>query len=258
MSGIDLATARILVTNDDGIHAPGIRTLERIARALTKDVWTVAPESEQSGAGHSLTLRYPLRIRKLSARRFAVDGTPTDAVLLGVQVAMQKRRPTLVLSGVNRGGNLGEDVTYSGTVSAAMEATLMGIPAIALSQCVDGPNPAHWMTAEEHAPDIIRRLAAIEWPRNVLYNVNFPSCAPGGVTGVRATSQGRRKIGGSLQEGRDPRGRPYYWITTLRNEAEVAAHSDLAAVQDRAVSVTPLYLDLTHRPALRALQGVFE
>ncbi len=131
---IDLAAARILISNDDGIEAPGLKLLTKVARTLSRDVWVVAPEQEQSGASHSLTLYRPLRVRKLGPRRFAVDGTPTDCVLLAVNVLLRDKRPSLVLSGVNAGGNLGEDVTYSGTVAAAMEATLLGVPAIALSQ----------------------------------------------------------------------------------------------------------------------------
>ena len=130
-----LRTARILVTNDDGIHAPGLKALERVAKSLSKDVWTVAPEVEQSAASHSLTTRRPLRLRKFGPRRFAVDGTPTDCVLVAVHKVLADKVPDLVLSGFNHGGNLGEDVTYSGTVAAAMEATALSIPAIALSQC---------------------------------------------------------------------------------------------------------------------------
>ena len=257
MTAVDLANARILVTNDDGIHAPGIKVLEKIARSLSKDVWTVAPEEEHSGAGHSLTLRYPLRLRQLSRRRFAVDGTPTDAVLLGVQVLLKAKRPTLVLSGVNRGGNLGEDVTYSGTVAAAMEGTQLGIPSIALSQCTRPGQPVYWAATEHHAADVIRRVCAVGWPRNVLINLNFPACPPASVTGIRATSQGRHKIGGALQEGRDPRGQTYYWIATTRDEDDGVAGTDLHAVRNHAISVTPLFLDLTHRPTLQPLMEIF-
>ncbi|MGE0723621.1 MAG: 5'/3'-nucleotidase SurE [Alphaproteobacteria bacterium] len=253
MSAIDLAKARILVTNDDGIHAPGLKILEKVARSLSKDVWTVAPEEEQSGAGHSLTLRYPLRIRQVSRRRYAVDGTPTDAVLMGVRVLLAGKAPTLVLSGVNRGGNLGEDVTYSGTVAGAMEGTQLGIPSIALSQCVKAGHPVHWATTEQHAAEVIRKVSAAGWPRNVLINVNFPACPAASVTGVQATAQGRHKIGGALQEGKDPRGNPYYWIATTRDEDDSADGTDLAVVRRHAISVTPLYLDLTHRPTLKPL-----
>ena len=152
---IELAAARILVTNDDGINSPGIKLLARVARGLSRDVWVVAPEQEQSGASHSLTLSRPLRIRKLGARRFAVDGTPTDCVLLAVNAIMRDQRPTLVLSGVNAGANLGEDVTYSGTVAAAMEATLLEVPAIAFSQHYENRRAIPWKTAEAHAAPVI-------------------------------------------------------------------------------------------------------
>ena len=186
----DLSNLRILISNDDGVNAPGIKVLERIARAISKDVWVVAPEQEQSAAGHSLTIRRPLRVRQLSRRRFAVDGTPTDAVLLGVNHVMKGKRPDLVLSGINRGSNLGEDVTYSGTVAAAMEATILGIPAIALSQFINHPHPVKWATAEYWAPDIIRRIMAVGWGRNVLMNVNFPDVLQSHVTGIEVTRQG--------------------------------------------------------------------
>ncbi|MCC7271861.1 MAG: 5'/3'-nucleotidase SurE [Alphaproteobacteria bacterium] len=257
MTAIDLSTARILVTNDDGIQAPGIKVLEKVARSLCKDVWTVAPEEEHSGAGHSLTLRYPLRIRQVSRRRYAVDGTPTDAVLLGVRVLLKSKRPTLVLSGVNRGGNLGEDVTYSGTVAAAMEGTQLGIPSIALSQCVRAGHPVHWAATEQHAADVIRKVCAVGWPKNVLINLNFPPCPGASVVGVQATAQGRHKIGGALQEGRDPRGNVYYWIATTRDEDEAVEGTDLAAVRGNIISVTPLFLDLTHRPTLKPLAEIF-
>ncbi|MGE0718191.1 MAG: 5'/3'-nucleotidase SurE [Alphaproteobacteria bacterium] len=253
MTAIDLSTARILVSNDDGINAPGIKVLEKVARSLSKDVWTVAPEEEHSGAGHSLTLRYPLRIRQVSRRRYAVDGTPTDAVLLGVRVLLKTKRPTLVLSGVNRGANLGEDVTYSGTVAAAMEGTQLGIPSIALSQAVRPGHPIYWGATEQHAADVIRKVCAVGWPKNTLINLNFPPVPPASVAGVQVTAQGRHKIGGALQEGKDPRGNAYYWIATTRDEDDGVEGTDLAAVRAGFISVTPLYLDLTHRPTLKPL-----
>src|SRR5437773_5276184 len=166
---------RILVTNDDGINAPGLKVLEKIARQLSRDVWVVAPEVEQSGAAHSLTLRRPLQIRRVSPRRFAVDGTPTDCVLLAVNRLVEGRRPDLVLSGVNRGSNLGEDVTYSGTIAAAMEGTLLNLPSIALSQTYQDRDTVSWDTALRHGTALIRRLCAIGWPQDVLINVNFPN-----------------------------------------------------------------------------------
>jgi 5'-nucleotidase len=250
----DLSRARILVSNDDGINAPGLKVLERVARSLSSDVWVVAPELEQSGAGHSLTLRRPLQVRRLSKRRFAVDGTPTDCVLLAAAHIVRGRRPDLVLSGVNRGNNLGEDVTYSGTVAAAMEATLLGIPAIALSQGRNGQNPVRWATAESHAPEIIRRLTAIDWTDGVLMNVNFPNLAAEAVSGMRLVGQGRRISGIEVVEAKDPGGRPYLWIGDYGSDSSENPNTDLGAVEDGAISVTPLHLDLTHQAMLRKLK----
>lgn len=255
---LDLARARILLSNDDGIEATGLKVLERIARTLSEDVWVVAPEMEQSAASHSLTLRVPLRIRELSPRRFAVNGTPTDAVLLAVRHIMAGRGPDILLSGVNRGGNLGEDVTYSGTIAAAMEGTLLGVPSIALSQCYTTGQKTRWTPAEHQAPALIKKLVSVRWPKGVMMNVNFPDLPAERVTGVAVTRQGRRKIGGELDRRLDPRGAPYYWISTMRTEEPSLKGSDLAAVNGGAISVTPLSLDLTHKPTMRALTSVFE
>src|SRR5947208_9009799 len=171
---------RILITNDDGIHAPGLDVCEEIARALSDDVWIVAPESDQSGVSHSLSLNDPLRLREVAPKHFAVKGTPTDCVIMGIRHIMADNPPDLVLSGVNRGQNVAEDVTYSGTIAGAMEGTILGIPSMALSQ-VYGPatrESPHWDTAIHHAPDLIRRVLAAGMPRDVLVNINFPDCAP--------------------------------------------------------------------------------
>jgi 5'-nucleotidase len=255
---LDLAKARILVTNDDGIHAPGLKVLETIARLLSKDVWVVAPDQEQSAASHSLTLRRPLRVRELGARRFAVDGTPTDCVLLAINHILKARKPTLCLSGVNRGGNLGEDVTYSGTVAAAMEATLLGVPAVALSQVYADRANINWDTARRHAPDVIRKLTRVAWPQNVLVNVNFPDCGPELVKGSEVVGQGRHKIGDQLVETTDPRGEPYYWIGAMRLEDPTRKGTDIASIKEDKISVTPLFMDLTHRPSLRKMAKVFD
>jgi 5'-nucleotidase len=253
---IDLAQARILVSNDDGIHAPGIKVLEKIARAISKDVWTVAPETEQSAAGHSLTIRRPLRVRQVSRRRYSVDGTPTDAVLLGINHILKDKKPTLVLSGVNRGANLGEDVTYSGTVAAAMEATILGIPAIAFSQYY-ASDAVKWSTAEHWAPQIIRKVTSVGWGRNVLMNVNFPDVTADRVTGIEITRQGKRKIGDELSERFDPRGESYIWIGAQRAEERSTAGTDIEAVVRGAISVTPLCVDLTDQGTMRALTTIF-
>jgi 5'-nucleotidase len=255
---IAVENTRLLLSNDDGIAAPGLKVLERIARVLSKDVWIAAPETEQSGAGHSLSLRRPLRLRRLAARRFAIDGTPTDAVLLAVHEVLKKKlRPALMLSGVNRGSNLGEDVTYSGTIAAAMEATLLGIPAIAFSLAFNDPTSIQWKTAEAHGPDLIRRLTRVGWPEDVLINVNFPDCSPDQVRGVRIARQGKRKLVDQVGQRVDMRGEHYYWIGPMRQDGPQVPGSDLAAVLENFISVTPLSLDLTHDPTLRALAGAF-
>ena len=253
----DLSTARILISNDDGVHAPGIKVLERVARTLSNDVWVVAPETEQSAAGHSLTIRRPLRVRKLGPKRFSVDGTPTDAVLLGVNRIIKGKRPDLVISGVNRGGNLGEDVTYSGTVAAAMEAVILGIPAIAFSQCVANRGTPHWSCAEHWAPILIRRCLETGWGENILINVNFPDVLAGEVTGIEVTRQGKRKIGDELVERTDPRGEPYIWIGAQRSEDRNAKGTDIEAAYRGAISVTPLRVDLTDHDTMRAFEKSF-
>jgi 5'-nucleotidase len=254
---LDLSTARILVSNDDGINAPGLAILEQVARALTDDVWVVAPETEQSGAGHSLTLQRPLRIRKLEDKRFSVDGTPTDCVMLAVKEIMTDHRPTLLLSGVNRGGNMGEDITYSGTVAAAMEGTLLGVPSIALSlSCPDRAQP-NWETPLAHAGSVIRRLVTAPWPANTLMNVNFPDVEADAVTGVRATRQGQRKLGNNIVKNVDPRGRAYYWVGTARDEDTSALGTDINVVYGGGIAVTPIYMDLTHHRALADLETLF-
>ena len=254
---IDLSRARILVSNDDGIDAPGIKVLEEVARALSDDVWVVAPESEQSAVAHSLTIRRPLRIRKIGEQRYTVDGTPTDSVLLGVRQLLNEKRPDLVLSGINRGSNLGDDVTYSGTVAAAMEGAMLGIPSIALSQHITGEGPIKWDTGRHWAPAVIRRLAAEGWPDNVLINVNFPDLPADEVSGIAAASQGKRKLGDELVERVDPRGQPYYWIGGQRLEDPGIRGTDLEAVHQGRVSVTPLGVDFTHRDTLASLKALF-
>ena len=253
----DLSRARILVTNDDGVHAPGIEALERIARALSSDVWTVAPDVEQSGAAHSLTLRRPVRVRNVADRRFSVDGTPTDCALVAINHILKDRRPDLVLSGVNGGANLGEDVTYSGTIAAAMEATLLGVPSIALSQVNRGMGAPPFAVAERHGADVIRRLVSVSWPLGVLMNVNFPDTGGQPVSGVRVGRQGRRIGTIELIEGRDPKNRPYVWIGDFTSDETAEPGTDLDAVMHAAIAVTPLHLDLTHDPSLGLLRDLF-
>ena len=249
---------RILVTNDDGITAPGLVTLEAIAAELSDDVWVVAPAEEQSGAGHSLTLSQPVRVRAVSPRRFAVRGTPTDCVMLALGAVLKDHKPDLILSGVNRGGNLAEDVTYSGTVSAAMEGCLAGIRSIALSQVMSNYTlgKEDFSAAAAHGADIIRRVQTIDWPKGVLININFPPVAPEKVAGVRVTEQGFRDYGNiHLVERMDPRGFPYFWHGFGREQSTPGHRTDLEAMHDSCVSVTPLHLDMTHHETLVALRS---
>src|ERR1700757_1118425 len=186
---------RILITNDDGIHAEGLDVCAEIGRALSEDVWVVAPEFDQSGVSHSLSLNDPLRLREIGDRRFAVKGTRTDCVIMGARHVIKDRPPDLVLAGVNRGRNAGEDVIYSGTVAGAVEGTVIGIPSLALSQAITGgkSRPPFWETALHYGPDIIRRVIAEGIPRDVLINVNFPDCRPDEVRRIAVATQGRHR-----------------------------------------------------------------
>jgi len=252
---------RILVTNDDGIHAEGLDVCEQIARSLSDDVWVVAPEYDQSGVVHSLSLNDPLRLRQVAERRFAVRGTPTDCVIMGARHLLNGRGPDLVLSGVNRGRNAGEDVIYSGTIAGAMEGTILGVPSLALSQSYKSRSgqPPHWATSLRFAPDIIRRVLAEGMPRDVLLNVNFPDCAPAEVKGIAVTAQGRRRQERlHIDERQDGRGNPYYWIAYVRQNAIKADDgSDLAALDERCIAVTPLKLDMTDEPTMARFAKLF-
>lgn len=239
---------RILVTNDDGIHAPGLIAAENIARALSDDVWVVAPETEQSGSSHSLTLSLPLRLREIGPKRFAVSGTPTDCVMMAARHVMTDYPPALVLSGVNRGSNIADDVTYSGTIAGAMEGTALGIPSIALSQAFGftANRDVNWSCAETHAPPLIRKLVEIGWPRDVLMNINFPDRAPEDVETVEVTSQGIRDQDTTVLDRRiDGRGVPYFWIGYRRVRSNPDEGTDLRAIYEGRISVTPLHLNLT-------------
>jgi len=254
-------TLRILVTNDDGIHSPGLDALARIAKQLSDDVWIVAPEFDQSGVSHSLSLSDPLRLRKVAEKRFAVKGTPTDCVIMGVRHVLEDKRPDLILSGVNRGQNLAEDVIYSGTVAGAMEGTILGIQAMALSQAY-GPltrEKPTYDTVEALAPDLIRKILKQGLPIGVLLNINFPDCPPEEVQGVAITTQGRRDAELLLVDKRqDGRGFPYYWIGFQRIKRTYADGSDLSAIERKHISVTPLRIDLTDRPFMTKLAAMFD
>jgi 5'/3'-nucleotidase len=241
---------RILCTNDDGIHAPGLKVIEEIARALSDDVWIVAPELDQSGVSHSLSLNDPLRLREVGPRHFAVRGTPTDCVIMGARHILGDKLPDLVLSGVNKGRNVAEDVVYSGTIAGALEGTILGLPSFALSQefSVETRDRPSWDTALKFGPPILRKVIAAGVPKNTVINVNFPACAPDEVKGTLVTRQGKRNLGFlQVDQRRDGRGNPYFWIGFERKAVFDAPEegTDLAALAACYVSVTPLRLDRT-------------
>ena len=241
---------RILCTNDDGIHAPGLQIVEQIAKALSDDVWVVAPELDQSGVSHSLSLNDPLRLREVGPRHFAVRGTPTDCVIMGARHILKDKPPDLVLSGVNKGRNAAEDVVYSGTIAGALEGTILGLPSFALSQefSFETRSKPSWETGLQFGPQIIRKVMDAGVPKNTVINVNFPSCPPEQVAGVLVTRQGKRNLGFlKVDERRDGRGNPYFWIGFERAAMidTPAAGTDLAALASNHISVTPLRLDRT-------------
>ena len=248
---------RILLTNDDGINSPGLHALREIAGQLSDDVWVVAPETNQSGASHSLSLHEPLRMRKIDDRAFAVRGTPTDSVIMGVRHVLKDKIPDLVLSGINRGANMAEDVTYSGTIAGAFEGTILGIRSIALSQAFgfESGKAIRWQTALAHAPDLLRKLLALKWAPSSVMNINFPDREPQDVAGTMVTVQGRRDPGLlNIDERHDTWGNPYYWLAFERRRSNAKEGTDLAAVYAGYISVTPLFLDLTHQAMRETLK----
>ncbi|MBW8301670.1 MAG: 5'/3'-nucleotidase SurE [Hydrogenophaga sp.] len=238
---------RILLTNDDGIHAEGLAVLERVARTLSDDVWIVAPETDQSGLAHSLTLSEPLRLRKVADKRYALRGTPTDCVIMAIREILSEK-PDLVLSGINAGGNVADDVTYSGTVAGAIEGTLQGVRSISLSQLYEYSNGGRvipWEVAEALAPKLLAQLIEIDLPPGTFLNINFPRCAPAEVKGVEVTSQGKLDFGLEVEERADGRGFPYYWLRFGDRGSKFRDGTDLQALKEDKISVTPLKLDMT-------------
>jgi 5'-nucleotidase len=249
---------KILITNDDGIHGPGLVALEKIAQHLSDDVWVVAPDEERSGAGHAITISNPLRYRKIDERHFEVTGTPTDCVVMAVRKIMPAM-PDLILSGVNRGSNIADDVTYSGTIAAAMEGTQLGIKSIALSQ-ITGMygNGESFAVAEAHGVGIVKKLIDMNFGPGVFMNVNFPDCRVDEIAGIDVTMQGKRDQNYLLVDERmDNRGNPYFWISFARERGTPPAGTDIAAVFNKRISVTPLHMNLTQVDALVALREVF-
>ena len=252
---------RILVTNDDGIHSPGLTVAENIARSLSDDVWVVAPENEQSGASHSLTLTAPLRLRQLGDKRYAVSGPPTDCVMMACLHILKDEMPDLVLSGVNWGSNLADDVTYSGTIAGAMEGCALNIPSIAMSQCYDehDRHAIDWSAGEVHGPSTIAALVKAGWPAGTLINVNFPACTADAVKGVKVVPQGKYDLQSTeIHERTDARQRNYYWIGLRRRKGVVSGETDVGAVYADHISVTPLHLNLTEQGVLAGLRAALQ
>ncbi len=252
---------RILLSNDDGIDAPGLALLERVARHLSDDVWVVAPAFEQSAASRALSIRDPLRVERRDERHIAVFGTPTDSVMMGVLELVEGKKPDLILSGVNKGQNLAEHITLSGTVAAAIQGMEMGIPSVALSQTYPFTEDGiiHWETAEFHAVAVLEKLLSAGWPEDVLVNVNFPDCPPEDVDRIELTRMGRRDADLiDIHTRQDPGGREYHWLGFNGRLSTPPDGVDLRAIYEKRISITPLHMDLTHYKTLAALNAYFD
>ena len=251
---------KILLTNDDGIHAPGLKVLETIARDISDDIWIVAPEIEQSGMSRAVTLTIPLRTREVDEKRWSVSGTPTDCVLMALEKFLETP-PDLILSGVNRGQNMGEDTSFSGTVAAALCGMQHGVRSIALSQAMnfrqDGSIP--WETAEAWGAKVLKPLLEKGWPDDAIMNINFPDRTPQDVEGIQITRQGfRDHTQLRMEERRDLRGNAYSWIGYSGRLSDPVDGTDLRAIYDGYISISPLQIDLTHNEYLKTLRSEWE
>jgi 5'-nucleotidase len=244
---------RILISNDDGVHARGIKALRKALEEVA-DVTVVAPDRERSGASHSLTMDVPLRTHRIKDNIIGVDGTPTDCVLLALKLLLPEP-PDLVVSGINRGANMGDDVTYSGTIAAAMEATLMGIPAMAVSLCRCESGAFDYEASAEIAREVALMVLERGLPEGTLLNVNVPNVPREEITGVEVARQGKQIYEEAVVEKQDPRGRTYYWIGGQLTSWEPEPDTDYAAVSQGLVSITPVHLDLTDYPAMDVLRS---
>lgn len=244
---------RVLLTNDDGIHAPGLLALEKIAADIAGEVWVVAPAHDQSGVSHAISLHDPLRVKQLGERRFEVQGTPGDCVVLAVRHLMD-RPPTLILSGVNRGANIGMETVFSGTVGAAMSGMLLGIASIAMSQAFTHGEPIEWETATALGPEILSQACATPWPRDCCLNINFPDCESAESKGILLTSQGKGRLDNVEVHARlDPRNQEYFWLSLARTDSQDDPGSETFGLCNRYVTVTPLSFERTHWATLKTL-----
>ena len=245
---------RVLITNDDSINAPGLVSAEKIARQLSDDIWIVAPETDQSGIGHALSISAPLRAREVEPQKFAISGTPADCVIMAVRQIMPEL-PDLIISGVNSGQNIADDVLYSGTVAGAVEGALLGIRSIALSQAYKfgDRHIIPWETCEAHAAKLIEKTLKVDLPKRRIVNINFPNCAPDAVAGTKVTAQGSLNHGLYIQERLDGRQLPYHWITFDRTNAPVDDGFELHALRNNQISVTVLQCDWTDKETNKAM-----
>ncbi len=245
---------RILLTNDDSIHDEGFAVLERIARELSDDVWMVAPQTDQSGIAHAMTLNHPMRVQQYDEHKFAVSGTPTDCVIMAVRQLMPEP-PDVVLSGINSGLNIGDFVNYSGTVAGAMEGMLLGAKSIALSQAYafDGKRKVPWHTAETHGPALLEKLLALDLPKGTFLNVNFPNCEPREVAGSEVATQGKYVHSLHIEERHDGRSFPYYWVRFRNQDPAHQPGSDIQIISEKKIAVSPLKMDLTDHTFIDSL-----
>lgn len=240
---------RILVTNDDGMDAPGLEVMEEIARSISDDVWMVAPLQEQSGQGRAITVSDAVRVDQRAEKRFRIEGTPTDCVVLGIEHILADKKPDLILSGVNSGQNVGEDTSQSGTVGACIQGMILGVPGIAFSQTKGfrKGKPIAWDTARHYGPKVLKRLLKTGWPEDIVMNVNFPDCEIEDVKGVEITAQGMRDFPIINSEKRtDPRNRDYYWLSHGGPKSDPPNGTDLRCIYEDKISISPLHVDLTH------------
>lgn len=248
--------SKVLLTNDDGFDAPGLRTLTEVADELAEEVWIVAPNYDQSGTSHSLSLHSPLRVSQKAERKYSVSGTPGDCVVMAVRHLMVSGRPDLILSGINRGANLGIETVFSGTVGAAMAGLLLGIPSMALSQAFSDRNAVRWDTARALAPKVVTQFAKGDWSKGSILNINFPDIPVSEVGPIELTSQGTGLMEDvDVISGIDPRSLEYHWLRLRRSAREDAAGTETFAISRGRVSVTPLQFERTNQPILANLQA---
>lgn len=266
MSKIDLSNARIMITNDDGYNSAGIMLLKEISEEFSNDVWIVAPEFEKSGASHALSFQNSLTLKKHDERVFSVNGTPSDCVVIGIQKVLKEKSPDIIFSGINSGCNVGEDVTYSGTIAAAMEGIIRKIPSIAISQNYESgkKNEIVWDSSKKFLKEILSNLTSIGWSDNTFMNINFPHCLSKDVKGLEITSQGNREnddlVLYEVEKNEFRFGlkrRIENNVSNLSNNSKSSSSSsmtDVQAIANQYISITPLHIDLTHSQSLDYLK----